>query len=186
MGRDRKGMENGTKNNRLERRAMDNNVNAESPLSMTQKIKNSLKNYAVDTTSAWLFYNPIMASAEYFAAGMEPEEVLKSRLFASAVHAAVFRPLGKFRKYMAKKLNVTSESPAYKKFLSDTLATIIIQAPAYSTVLYLAGASTEEMAVALPTVLGIGAVSGRPYGYFSDKWRNFWDLEPVFKKKKEK
>ena len=48
----------------------------------------AIKNYLVDTTAAWLFYTPVMASVEYFVAGMEPKEVAKSRLLSIASFAS--------------------------------------------------------------------------------------------------
>jgi len=50
----------------------------------------------------------------------------------------------------------------------------LYQIPVYSTILTLAGASPEEIAVALPCGLTVGALSGRPYGYVLDKWRKHW------------
>lgn len=139
-----------------------------------------IKNYLVDTTAALSFWTPIMASIEYFGAGMDSEEVLKSRLAAAAVHATIARPYGKLRQWIADKLHTNAQSSQSKKFAIDTLAMILTQAPLYSTILYCSGASLKEVAVALPTGLAIGAVSGRPYGYVLDKWRTLWGTKATF------
>ncbi len=138
------------------------------------------KNYAVDTTAALSFWTPIMASIEYFGAGMDSEEVFKSRLAAAAVHMTIARPYGKLRQWIADKLGANAQSSQTKKFAIDTLAMISTQAPLYATILYCSGASFKEAAVALPTGLAVGAVSGRPYGYVLDRWRKAWGTKPTF------
>lgn len=142
----------------------------------------ALRNYVVDTTAALGFYTPLMASAEYFVAGMEPEKVLKSRLMAAAYHAIMMRPYGKFRQWWADYWHADHTSHPLKKFAVDTSATILFQVPAYSTILYLAGASLKEVLVALPVGLTIGALSGRPFGYVLDKWRKLCGTKPTLDK----
>lgn len=138
-----------------------------------------LRNYAVDTTATLSFWTPIMASIEYFGAGMDSDEVFKSRLATAAVHMTIARPYGKLRQWIADKLGANAQSSQTKKFAIDTLA-ISTQAPLYATILYCSGASLQEAAVALPTGLAVGAVSGRPYGYVLDKWRTLWGTKPTF------
>ena len=102
-----------------------------------------IRKYTVDTTAAWMFYTPIMASIEKFIAGMDNKEVLKSRLFAAAYHAIFMRPYGKFREWYAKKWKADPDSSRFKKFLVDTSAMILVQTPSYSAILLLSGASLE-------------------------------------------
>ena len=147
-----------------------------------KNIKNSITNYIVDTTAAWTFYTPTFATMEYLIAGMESEEILKSRLMAAGVQALVMRPYGKFREYWAKKWNANAESSRLKKFLVDTSALSIFQAPLYSAILYFSDVSLEEGLRALPVGILIGAASGRPYGYWLDKWRKIWGKKPTLSK----
>ncbi len=142
----------------------------------------AFRNYVVDMTAAWGFYTPLMASVEYFAAGMESEKVLKSRLMAAAYHAVLMRPYGKFRQWWADYWNVDYTSHPLKKFAIDTSAMIIFQVPSYSGILYLAGASLNEVLVALPVGLTVGVLSGRPFGYVLDKWRKLLGTKPTLDK----
>ena len=120
-----------------------------------------------------------MAASEYFVGGMSPEEVVKSRLLAAAYHSVMMRPFGKFRQWYADKWEADAKSSAMKKLLVDTSATVIIQIPVYSAILYSAGASLDETAKALPAGIAIGALTGRPFGYFLDKWRKLWGTKPT-------
>ena len=147
--------------------------NQESDLSTYNKFISFAKNYAVDTSAFLGFYTPIMASLEYFIAGMESKEVLKSRIYASGYHLLFSRPYGKFRQWYADLWHADYNSSKRKKLLVDTSAMIMTQTPVYSAILYLSGASLKEIAVALPTGLTVGMLSGRPFGYVLDRWRKF-------------
>lgn len=137
------------------------------------------KNYIVDTTAGISFYTPIMAASEYFIGGMSSDEVLKSRLSAAVYHSVMRRPLGKFRQWYADMWHADAKSSFMKKFLIDTSVTVILQIPVYSAILYSSGASMEEITKALPAGIAIGASTGRPFGYFLDKWRKVWGTKPT-------
>lgn len=148
--------------------------------SETAKTKKfNFKEYMVDTSSAWMFYNPLMASVEAIIAGMDYDEILKSRLCGSIVHAVAFRGFAKFKRWYAKKLGITPEDPKLKKFFVDLSHMLMTQTPSYTTILLAAGASIDEMLAALPAGLAIGLASAVPYGYFSDKWRKLWNIQPI-------
>lgn len=134
------------------------------------------KKYWIDVTASWTFYTPVMAEAEYFIAGLEPRQIFYSRTFAAAIGAITMRPYGMFRDWWKKKWQITKESSPFKKFVVDTSAMLIFQIPTYSTILYSAGASPKEIAVALPPAALIGIFSGRPYGTFRDAWSDFWNM----------
>ncbi len=137
-------------------------------------LKESAKDYLVDTSASWVFYTPLMALEEAAIAGMEPNEVIKSRLAGIAVQSLVMRPYGKFRQGWANYWGANESSSKLKKTLIDTSSSVLYQLPVYSSILALAGASFDEICVALPLGLVIGITSGRPYGYFLDKWRKTW------------
>lgn len=149
-------------------------VQTERKTSHSKNIAEAIKNYVVDTSASWMFYMPSLAASEYFIAKMEPLEVVKSRLFAMGVHALVMRPYGKVRQWWADRWNADEHSSKLKKFAVDTSASVLYQIPVYSAILYFSGVSLEEAAVALPSGLAIGTVSGRLYGYWLDKWRRVW------------
>ena len=133
---------------------------------------NVIKDYLVDTSAAWMFYTPVMAASEYFVAGMASKEVAKSRLMAMAVNAVVMRPYGKLRQNWADYWNADAHSSTLKKFAVDTSYSVLFQIPVYSSILFASGASFKESCAALPAGLVVGAIVGRPYGYWLDTWRN--------------
>jgi hypothetical protein len=136
-------------------------------------LMNKLKDYLVDTSAIISFYTPLMASVE-FSAGMDLQEVSYSRLYSMMFHSAFGRPYGKYRDWFANKFNTNKDSSKTKKFMVDTSALMLWQIPNYSLILYASGASLEEITLALPLGLTVGAISGRPYGYFLDKWRTYF------------
>ena len=138
----------------------------------------TFKNYLVDTSAAIMVYTPLMASVEYFS-GMDSDEILKSRLFAAAANTIITRPYTIFREWWAKQWKADAKSSKTKKFLVDTSAMVMVQTPLYSGILYSSGASLEDIAVALPSGLIVGALSGRPFGYVLDKWRKLWGTKPT-------
>ncbi len=147
------------------------------------KAYNSLTNYLVDVSAGWTFTTPLYGITE-FLSGMENEEILKSRALSLIANAVFMRPYGKFRKSWANHWNTIPESSKKRKFVTETTAFSIIQIPLYSTMLYLAGASFEEWMVALPMGLVMGVATGRPFGIWQDKCRQFWGKEPVLSKDK--
>ena len=162
---------------------LEANVSTTSPSpQITNHMPSPLVHYLIDTTASWTFYIPLMASIEYGIAGMEPEKVLKSRLISMAAHALIARPYGKFREYYAQIWQADPASSQLKKVVVDTSATILFQAPVYSTLLYLAGASFKQGVIALTTGLAVGAASGRLYGFYLDYWRKKWGGKPTLSK----
>lgn len=150
-----------------------------------QAAKDAVSNYLVDFSAGTMFYTPLMASGEYFIAGMEPEEVLKSRIAAMGIHAICFRPIGKLRNAAANYFNLDENSTSYKKWASDVGSTLAIQLPTYSLALMTSGASLKEGLVALGVGATVTAVSGRAFGKWMDTWRGIWGKERALKKTKE-
>jgi len=72
------------------------NENLESKVKKYESLS-SVKAYLVDTSARILFYVPIVGVWEKFAAGMDNEEVLKSRSGAVLVNLFVGRLHGKVR-----------------------------------------------------------------------------------------
>ncbi len=139
----------------------------------------TVKNWAVDTTAAWLYWTPIMTATE-FASGMEPKEVLKSRAMSLLNHAVLGRLIGKYRHFVAKWYHADSSSSEIRKVVSDITAQLTTQIPIYSTMLYFSGVSFREGLTALGTGLLIGFFSGRPFGYVQDYWRRRWGTKTTF------
>ena len=142
-------------------------------------IKKEARGYAVDTSAGLIFYNPLQAANEYFIAGLEPKEVLSTRLGMSVVGLFASRPYGKFREYWAKRCKTNPDSSRLRKFITDASGSLIFYAPIYSAILGISGASSEEIALALPVGMTTAIITGRPYGWFLDKWRKTFRVKPV-------
>lgn len=144
-----------------------------------ETVKREAKGYMADTSAVFLFYNPILAANEYFLGGLEPKEVLTTRISMSIAGLFTSRLYGKFREYWAKKCKTNPDSSRLRKFVTDTTGIVVFYTPIYSAGMLLSGASAEEIAVALPAGTVIGALTGRPYGWCLDKWRKIWKVKPV-------
>src|SRR3989344_2231063 len=95
------------------------NGSLEEIVSSEKKSSSNFKKYAVDTTSSWLYWTPIMSTTEYFS-GMEADEITTSRLLGIGLGLFVARPYGLFRQYWADQWNADATSSDKKKLLSDT------------------------------------------------------------------
>jgi len=137
-----------------------------------------LRSYIVDTTSSWLYWTPLMTVTETIS-GMEPEQIVKSRLMSIFLHAVLGRPYGMFRQYYANLWNADANSSRKKKYVVDTTAQVIFQVPIYSAMLYFSGASFKEGITALATGVAAGVITARGFGYVQDKWRKLWNTKPT-------
>ena len=142
-------------------------------------IKKEAKGYMTDTSAALMFYNPLLAANEYFIGGLEPEEVLSTRIGMSITGLFASRLYGKFREYWAKRCKTDADSSRLRKFVTDVSGNLIFYTPIYSTIMWTSGASPEEIALALPAGLTTGTIMARPYGWFLDKWRKKFGVKPV-------
>ena len=135
--------------------------------------------YVVDCSAATTFYTPLFIGIEGLVAGMDSEEIVQSRAFATVTHFSVMRPYGLFRQWTADKFGLSKESNPLVKFGFDTTAFVFFQIPCYTGILKLAEASWDEVKIALPAGIAIGIITGRPFGYFMDKWRKHWGTKPT-------
>jgi len=126
-----------------------------------------------------------MALGEHFIAGMDNKEVLKARIGASIAQAICMRPSGMLRNASAEYFGLTKESPWYQKGLSDTASILALQIPAYSIVLYEAGASWGEYGKALATATVITTIMNNGtklgFGKWMDFWRGIWGKKKAIK-----
>lgn len=153
-------------------------INKNSPnLEETIESVTKLKSYLVDSIATTLFYTPLMALTEYLS-GMDPEEIVQTRSYGVISHLIIGRPYGIFREWWINFWNTTSSSSFQQKLLVETSARLIMQTPVYATLLYASGASLGEIALALPSGLAMAIATGRPFGYFLDKWRRYCGIKP--------
>ena len=146
---------------------------------IVRTVKNEAKEYMVDTSASLLYANTIFGAGEYFIAGMEPDKLLKTRIGMSLIGCVIYRPFSKFREYWAKLWKTDAESSKTKKFLTDVSGNITFFAPIYTGIMYLSGASWEEMGAALPAGMLTAIITARPYGWFLDKWRKMFGTKPT-------
>ena len=155
------------------------NTNLEDVLLKCNNIKKQLRDYSIDTSARIMFYIPPLAAWEKFVANMENKEVIKSRSLAVIVNLIIARPYGKFREYWAATCNTNDESSKTRKFLTETIGSIIFGLPTYAGVLYCSGASKEEIITALPFGVMLTAVTGRIFGRFLDYYRKRLGGNPI-------
>ncbi|HLD39535.1 MAG TPA: L-alanine exporter AlaE [Candidatus Nanoarchaeia archaeon] len=165
----------------LEELIEQNNSAEQANLSFKEKAVRELKYFVVDGTSSALFYAPIMAATERLS-GMDWEEVGRSRSIGAVAGLLTGYGYSLFRKWSAQKVGVNTESSPSRKRVVDTAVGMMTTLPVYAPMLYFAGASSKEMAIALVTGSALGAAAGGMYGYVADRWRTLWGLEPVLNK----
>ena len=157
-------------------------VAASTERSLLDKIKYHAAYFLVDGTSNALFSAPIMAVTEY-CSGLEKDEIVTSRsIGAVTAFLAGYAYNALLRKQGAKTVGVNINSSWLKRKVVDTTLGMVTMAPYYAPTLYLAGASSKEMAIALFIGSLVGAATGGMYGLVADKWRIAWGLEPVLNK----
>jgi hypothetical protein len=139
----------------------------------------SVKGYLVDTTGRILFYVPAIGVWEKLVAGMENEEVLKSRTGAVVINFFFGRFHGKVREWLSHLTRTGEDSSRLRKLAVDTASSTLVGLTSYSTVLYFSGASLDEAIVALPFGLLFTSSTGRPFGRFLDWYRRAWGATPV-------
>lgn len=140
------------------------------------------RKYAVDVCAGWAYYLPTFAlGIEAVIGGMEPAEIYHSRLMASAVHAAIMRPVGFLRNYLPKKFGVTEESPQWKKSLIDLGSVAAMQIPVYIGILSSAGVDLSEprKQAMIGASFAFTYLTAPVFGRFMDWWRDLHGIEPA-------
>jgi hypothetical protein len=152
-----------------------------------EKAKYATKAWAVDVGTGTVVYTPISAVNEYFIAGMEPDEVLASRIGMTLVNSVVGRPYGLFRDFWAEKvMKADGDSSRKKKALADTTSLLAFYMPFYAGVAkFGAGASWEEVGTAIGSGSIMLAITARPYGIVLDKVRKKFGVKTALEKKVE-
>lgn len=145
-------------------------------------INYGLKGYLVDTSSRILFYVPAIGLWEKFVAGMDDNEVLKSRCLAFLTNSIGVGKLHTLcRQYLAKLTHTDENSSKLRKQLIDFSAGFVIGIP-YSASLYLIEASFSEGIKAAPFVVGFVCLTGNFYGKFNDWYRQKFNIPPILNK----
>ncbi len=146
---------------------------------IVRTVKDGARGYIVDTSISLIYANAVFGAGEYFIAGMEPDELLKTRVGMSLVGFVIYRPYGKFRDYWAKLLNADAKSSSLKKFFTDVSGNMLYFTPFYAGMMCVSGASVEEMGTALCAGMITAPLTARPYGWIMDRWRRMWGTKPT-------
>ncbi len=143
--------------------------------------KNLGKEYLVNTSASLIFYNPANAFTEYFFGGMTLNQVWHTREVGSTVGLVSGYLYAGFRKRLAKILSVNEESSQLKKGLTEISAAGIFALLTYPIVLKFSEQPPNYLA-ALSSTTTFAMASAIPYGYYLDKWRNFFGFKPLLRK----
>ncbi|MBO9432229.1 L-alanine exporter AlaE [Sulfitobacter sp. R18_1] len=101
-------------------------------------------------------------------AGMEPGEVLKTRLTMIPLMLFTGRPYGLWRDWF---FSTTKPTVSWSKTLIDGLAFLSFQLPVYAVVLFFVGADRSEIVLLLVSTAVLMFAVSRPFGLFLDAVR---------------
>ena len=117
---------------------------------------------------------------EKFVAGMDWEEVGKTRLAAAVGNTITGRLYGIFRDWMIKKFNVRKDSHWIKKYGVDVLTFAAGQNPLYMLYMAASGADLKEIGTAAAFLTLVAPLAGRPQGVTYDFTRKQFGLESAY------
>lgn len=117
----------------------------------------------VDTITTLFFFTLIAAFTELVIVGMEPLQVLTTRLIMVPVMVLTGRPYGVWRDWIFVRI-----SPKHRlsRVVVDVVAFLSFQVPVYAATLAIAGANTSEMVTAVGSGTFFMMILSRPFGLF--------------------
>ena len=127
----------------------------------------------VDTLSTILFFTTLAALTELYVAGMEPTDVLKTRLIMVPLMILTGRPYGVWRDWFFAG---TKPTVLWSKSLIDGLAFLTFQLPIYGLTLWIAGADFDEIGTLLGSTAVLMLIVSRPFGLFLQAMRKLADI----------
>ena len=127
----------------------------------------------VDTLSTILFFTILAALTELYVAGMEPADVLKTRLIMVPLMILTGRPYGVWRDWFFAG---TKPTVSWSKSLIDGLAFLTFQLPIYGLTLWIAGADFDEIGILLGSTAVLMLIVSRPFGLFLQAMRKLADI----------
>ena len=117
----------------------------------------------VDTGATIVYFTTFAGLTEYFIAGMDPAEVLTTRLVMVPLMVLTARPYGLWRDTVFRRV---SPSSGWAKTALDVVAFVSFQLPIYVATLIYAGADTREILILVAAVLPQMLILSRPFGIF--------------------
>lgn len=125
----------------------------------------------VDTFATVVFFTTLAALTELFVAGMEPAEVLRTRLTMIPLMLLTGRPYGIWRDWVFRS---TKPTLAWSKAIVDGVSFLSFQLPIYALVLVVIGADLDEILVLLASTAALMLVVSRPFGMFLELMRKIF------------
>ena len=127
----------------------------------------------VDTLSTILFFTILAALTELYVAGMEPTDVLKTRLIMVPLMILTGRPYGVWRDWFFAG---TKPTVSWSKSLIDGLAFLTFQLPIYGLTLWITGADFDEISTLLGSTAVLMLIVSRLFGLFLQAMRKLADV----------
>ena len=122
-----------------------------------------MKAFLVDTIATVFFFTCIVGVLELLVVGLEPKQVLITRLFTLPVIALTGRPYGLWRDWVFVRLR---PSRWLTKVFVDVGAFVSFQLPVYVATLAFVGATAAEVLIASGMAIVGMSILSRPFGVF--------------------
>ena len=118
--------------------------------------------FIADTTALILFFTTTGLTNERFIAGMSWEQVLHARLLGAILMVPVGRPYGIWRDWLMQH----ARPGRLSQLLWDSLALVSFQVPIYALIIWISGASGQDLWAGVISATLLMVFLGRPYGWF--------------------
>lgn len=132
--------------------------------------------FLIDTLATIVFFTAVAAFSELVIAGMEPDEVLTTRLLMVPIMIGTGRPYTRWRDWLIARLRPRRR---WAVAVTDIAAFLAFQVPVYGGTLLVAGASLAETLAAIGSAVVFMIVLARPFGLFVDRVRQTFGLAPT-------
>lgn len=129
----------------------------------------------VDTLATVVFFTVLASLTELTIGGMEPSEVLTTRLVMIPLMVLTGRPYGAWRDWF---FGVTGPTVRWSRALIDGLAFLSFQLPVYALTLWVAGAEAGAIMTLLATTSVLMFAVSRPFGLFLELARRLAGVSP--------
>ncbi|WP_289034257.1 L-alanine exporter AlaE [uncultured Roseibium sp.] len=134
--------------------------------------------FVIDTVATIIFFTAVATLSELFIAGMEPSQVLATRLLMVPIMVLTGRPYTGWRDWLFKQIQPHTQ---FSTTLLDIAAFLSFQAPVYAATLILAGANWMEIGAAIGSAIIFMVLLARPFGIFVDWARSVFAAETTEK-----
>ncbi|MGF1686610.1 L-alanine exporter AlaE [Photobacterium japonica] len=133
----------------------------------------NVRSAAADTFAMVVFSFITGMLIEVFVSGMTLEQSLASRTLSIPVNIAIAWPYGMFRDMMIRQGTRLSDS-RWMKGLSDMVAYVMFQSPAYACILLVVGADIDQIITAVTSNAFVSGALGVVYGQFLEMCRRMF------------